>query len=448
MFFSLENGRSLFLLCMAAIPFEMIISVARHQLALHIGPFGYLLHPATGIAIGCLMLRPRLRIKEEKWILWCLAIYAVGLAVSGAVIGSSPFYVISTLALGPLFMALVIVVLTDDDLATDAIKAFLIGVSVWSAAFFIFYLWNAHAIIDRFPFYTTLPFGQFMMALRSPGEDLWRDLYYFKLLGNFNKQANILTLSLILASYLYVRGAVSLKSWLIFTIPISVMLFLMFSRGAFVALGLFAVGLALTSLISSHSERRLVSSAAALLVVLFSFSTAEWRDYWHDKGSIVQRDAMAASVFSGSERFLKSGELAAVRNGSGGPKTDEFCEAQEPERSSKMELFGYGLGNYGPTICRGPGAESHNAFIDAWIQGGVLGFVGYVGLFITALVLGIARLFRSRFEDQAALFGLAVVSAVAVLAMREYAFVYLWVQSAGGFLLALGIAMITSKKAA
>lgn len=445
MVLSHRSARWLILICVAAIPFEILISVARHQLALRIGPLGYLLHPAFGIAIGCLILQPRLHIRESKWFLALLAIYATGIAISGAINGSLPFYVLSALALGPLFMALVIVVMIDDEIVTDAARAFLIGVSVWSVAFFIFYLWNARIIVGHFPVYWSFPFGKFMMALRSPGEDLWRDLYYFKLLGNFNKQANILSLSLILGAYLYSRGDISFRRWVALILPISVMLFLMFSRGAFVALALFSVALASTSFLSGRPVRHLVASAAALVIVLLSFSTAEWRDYWRDKGSIAQRETMATSAFSGSAKFLKSGELAPVSSGDVPPSLNELCKAKEPERTVKLSLFGYGVGKYGPTICRGAEAESHNAFVDAWIQGGVIGFIGYAGLFLAALIMGAMRLFRSRFKNDTILFGIAIVGTVAILAMREYALVYLWVQSAGGFLLALGLSLILAR---
>ncbi len=436
----LQNVRFFFLLCVAALPFEMIISVARHQLAIRIGPLGYLLHPTFGMAVSGCFLQPHMHVGRRKWFLAFLAIYAVGLGSSGLVTGSVPFFLFSVWAMGPLFMAFSIVIFADSDLLNDAIVAFVIGISIWSIVYFLFFLWTAHVIVGRFPVYNSFPFGEFMMALRSPGEDLWRELYYFRLLGNFNKQANILMLSLILASYLYVEGRLSLKGWSVATMPIAIMFLLMFSRGAFVALILVAIGLLATSALVRRPIPQLSSASIMLLIVFVSLSNATWRAYWHDQGSMVEREEMAEVAVSGSATILKSGELVTRSS-----ENLKSCSAREPERTAKFFVFGYGLGNFGPSVCRGSGAETHNAFIDAWVQGGLVGFVGYTGLFVVAFTLGIFELIRSRFTNQVALFGLAVVCSIAVLGMREYALVYLWVQSAGGFLLALGIAMIVSK---
>jgi hypothetical protein len=85
-------------------------------------------------------------------------------------------------------------------------------------------------------------------------------------------------------------------------------------------------------------------------------------------------------------------------------------------------------------------------FQDSWIQGGVIGAVGYLSIFLIGICQGVRRAIQERASDDVAcLYGLALVLAAAVLAMREYAFVCLWVQSAGGLLLAIGLVLTLPK---
>jgi hypothetical protein len=66
-------------------------------------------------------------------------------------------------------------------------------------------------------------------------------------------------------------------------------------------------------------------------------------------------------------------------------------------------------------------------------------------LFVVAALEAGRRVWRSRLHDTQALFGLALIMTIAILSLREYALVYLWVQSAGGFVLAVGLGLCATR---
>lgn len=451
--------------CAFLFPFELQFSVVRNKLALAIGPVGLLFHPALFFAVACLLRSP-MRTVGNRALLIAITLYATGLIVSGILTGSQPFYVISTVALGPVLIAVMIATIDDEEFLDRIIEAFVAGASLWSLIFAVWFAYTASKIVTIQPeIMDGLPLDRLFLWLRLPGA-LVSDFYYFKLLGNYNKQSNILVISLILSAYLYVKGRWSWRIWVLTTVPMSIMLLVMFSRGALTVLAIVAISLAFTALL--HREKRQIAVAAAMaVVILASVSMPELRAYWHNIGSFEQRVAiMSAAASAKSGEFSASGEVVAVQPSqpggawiihnatqptaspptmkqSFGIKDDSKCDAISPEPDLKFYLFGYGLGHFGPTVCRQPEGESHNAFMDSWVQGGILGMVGYVAIFLIGIYVGARRLIKTRFADISVLYGLAIVLAVMALALREYAFVYLWVQSAGGFLLAVGLALVT-----
>jgi hypothetical protein len=464
------RSRALILLCVALLPFELLVSVARQKLVLAIGPVGFLFHPASGFVLGYLLFMP-MRFKTNLFLMGALALYAAGIVVSGLVTGSPAFYVISTVLLGPAFISFVVAYADDDLFFLQIISAFVIGMAIWCVIFSVYFLFfTVPIILARHPNFWALPFERLFFALRLPPEALSGDLLYFKILGNYNKQSNILTLTMILANFCFVKGTWSWKVWAATSFPMAVMLLLMFSRGALLVLALISAALAFAALLRDERRGRQLTAAASMAIIfLASVSTTGFRDYWKGTGSLEQREAIVSGALSASnERFLASGEVAAASSGQGRVTakgvetpasgwtsssaekstfpTKQECSAASPERGWSFYLLGYGLGNFGPTMCRLPEGESHNAFLDAWIQGGIIGFVGYLGIFVVGLAVGGSRVLRSKLRDLASLYGLLIVFAVAALGMREYAFVYLWVQSAGGFLLAIGLVLATAPK--
>lgn len=358
-------------------------------------------------------------------------------------------------------MGLVLITFTDDEFRCEAITAFFFGMVLWSVAFLSLYLFTVVSTFRLDPDWQRLPLDKLLMAVRAPGDGY--DFFMFKISGNFNKQSNLLVITILLASYLLMIGRLSLRVWSVCLVPILLVLLLMFSRGAIGVLLLSGIAFAIVALITT--DRRYFLITCSMIVVFFaSISTPLFRNYWTDTSSLEQREIIAKQAVTGdSDTFLKSGEVAAVPNGRdavvidpkgevpaididrrnalGPPPEDTACVAKSPTKTLSFDIFGYGLGNFGPTICRSPEAESHNAFIDAWMQGGVLGLAGYIGLFVTGLFAGVRNIFRSRFKGIEAIFGTAVICATGVLALREFAFVYLWVQSSGGFLTAIGLSM-------
>lgn len=437
---------ALALTCVAALPFEMLISPVRHQLALLVGPIGYLFHPALGAVIGFAMAGVRIELQKRALLLASLGLYALGLIVSGVFTGSSPFYIVSMVALGPLFMSAVLAFLGNKKVRDDVFLIFVVSMSVWSLLFIIAAVLTTSFILDTKPAWSSLPIGRLLLAVRNPGGGIADDLLFYKLLGNYNKQSNILAISLILAAYLYVRGRLPAWAWASMSATMSLMLLLMFSRGALCAIGL--VGIVLGIIAIFRSDRRDLYVAVPMVAVLaISFSTGDLRGYWKNEGSLLERGIIVSGAFGeNSGAFLSTGEFVAFSDARSPRGEAMFCSRKAPEHSLKFYILGYGLGNFGPTICRLPEAESHNAFVDAWIQGGVIGFIGYVGLFLTAFGIGVVKVLRSRFSDIDALYGLAIICTVALLAMREYTFVYLWMQSAGGFVLALGLSLLNAEK--
>lgn len=456
-----------------ALPFEMVLSILRSQIVLHVGSIGYFFHPALGVAIGAIgLLRGRRLTAWRSSLLAWLAVYAFGVVLSALVNHSLPFYAISFLLLGPLSMALVLVLLLErNDLVDSLLAAFVIGQAVWAACFLVLSVLNASMFAAIYPDIEMKSLGSTVLALRGD-ETLWRSMLYYKLLGNFNKQANLLVLGLLMAGYLLVRGRVSWLVWLASSVPMAAMLVLMFSRGAFVA-----VAAASLVLLATGRASRRQTAVAVLLGLLFigSFATPEWRNYWFNEQSLVQREEMATAALTAAPAFRSDGELAPAapavpaapaerpapqappsdgaavaqppesENARRNTGTDVLCQAKRPERSIGFFVFGYGIGNYGPTICRIPAAESHNTFLDAWIHGGLIGAIGYVLLFVVAALEAGRRVWRSRLHDTQALFGLALIMTIAILSLREYALVYLWVQSAGGFVLAVGLGLCATR---
>lgn len=458
--------QSAVIFCAFLFPFELLISIARHKLALAIGPVGLLFHPAVPFAVACLS---RGRFMANRALLLALGTYAAGLIISGLVTGSQPFHVISVVALGPVLMAVIIATLDDeDDLLDRVIAAFVAGVAVWASIFVLWFAITAAKIISIQPELLTGPsLGKVFLWLRLPGA-LASEFYFFKLLGNYNKQSNIIVLSLILSGYLYVKGRWTCREWAISTTPMLLILLVMFSRGGFAVLALVVAGLAITALLRRARWRQFAVAATMACAVLASASLPELRGYWRNFGSLEERATiMAGSVAGDNHAYSATGEVrndpsrplsphfdpstpekstAETQSSGKKPSDDDRCEAKPPEPSMVFHLFGYGLGHFGPTICRLPEAESHNAFQDAWIQGGILGFVGYSSIFIVGTLAGARRLIKTRLADTSALFGLAIVLAVMALAQREFAFVYLWVQSAGGVLLAIGLLLVSQSQ--
>lgn len=434
------------LICVAALPFEMLISPVRHKLALLLGPIGYLFHPALGVVIGLAMAGARVELQKHALFFILLGVYALGLIISGVFTGSPPFYISSMVVLGPLFMSAVLMFLGNKEIRDDVILVFVVSMSAWSLLFIIAAVVTASFVLSIHPEWSSFPLDRLMMAIRNPGPEIADSLLFYKLLGNYNKQSNILVISLILAAYLYVRDKLPTWAWVSMSAAMSMMLLLMFSRGALVAIGLVGLVLGIISLF--RSDRRSLQVAASMIIALaVSFSTGDLREYWKNDGSLVQREVIVSGAFVGNSKvFLKNGEVASFSD----PRSPEEqvlpCVVEAPERSMKFYLLGYGLGNFGPTICRLPEAESHNAFVDAWIQGGIISFLGFTGLFLVAV--GMVKPWRSWSSNNDVVYGLAIVCAVAVLSMREYTFVYLWMQSAGGFVLALGLSLVSVKKTA
>ncbi len=453
------RSAQLMVFCAFLFPFELLISVARHKLSIAIGPVGLLLHPAVPFIVACML--QGIGRDNHRALLAVIFLYATGLVLSGIVTGSQPYYVISTVGLGPALIAAMIITINNEELLDKIIEAFVVGTAAWALIFAIWFAYTATNIITMQPnLLDDLSFGRLFLWVRLPGAAA-KEFYYFKLLGNYNKQSNILVICLIFSAYLYVKRTWSLRMWTLAIIPISTMLIVMFSRGALSVLALVASCLLISALLRDQKRQQLATAAAMIFVILLSISTSEFRNYWRNTGSVEERmTIMTSGVTADNSSFSSTGGLvldaqpplevhtspkANVVEPSIALAEKSKCEAQPPERNLAFYIFGYGLGNFGPAFCRLPEGESHTAIYDAWVQGGVLGAIGYVMIFLIGIRVGIGRIFKTAFADTAALYGSAAVLAILGLGIREYSFVYLWVQSAGGFALVIGLLLVLDR---
>lgn len=460
-------GQRMVWLAACALPFELILtSVFRYKLGPWLGSIAWVVHPAIPLALVCCGVPWWRGLRGDRYRCWwlaLLAIYATGLVLSGWIMGADRRHLLPGLLGGPVLIAVVFGAMRDPAMRASLLSGWITGMIAWAVLFLFLYRSYFAGLMAQFPDLTSLSWDARVIALRVPGETgLVRGFYFWEFMGNYNKTANLLLLTLLLAGYLHVMGA-RRAAWLWWgaVVTVGAMLILVFSRGTLALAGIFGAALVGVGLFTWKREREVARRCLAVALPCLalcgvSFSGPGFRAYWRDSSSFAERMVIVNSVGdqTGRETLQRqAGDASGLRvswnkgeaKGSASAANPFASPAQSDARITKSAamhpFWGYGIGRFGPSIGRQPEAETHVAFLDAWVQGGVLGFAGFCGLFLVAGIAFLRTAWRRGLSTPLIL-STGLVLVLGCLCLREYALVYLFVQTGGAFLLAAGFGLL------
>lgn len=386
----------------------------------------YFIHPAALLALVLLIFHDRhAPLGRERTIAIALLLtYGVGLILSGWINGSEFAHVAPLVILGPVLMSVLIYSVRTEETLITAAKALFFAGAAWSAVFLCLFAWDWSVLLDRYPHIQREGLMGVLRSARYPGESINYDgTYFYRYMGNNNKQSNILLLVSLVGGYLVARGRLTGPKYFLLCLPVYLLIIALGSRAAILVGAALCIAL---MLVEMRSIRLRVLAFTSLLFPLAAVAlTPALRNAWLDPTTLVERAVIADAAFAGGGEAIPGGGtlVAAVIT------TDHSL------------AFGYGAGKFGPTIGRLPEAGSHIFFMDAWIEAGVLGLAALVVLFAWLAFRSGRQMLKAGFKDHSAIFAFSGISAVLILGLREYSFVYLFVQSTSAVLPALFMAL-------
>jgi hypothetical protein len=414
----MKNRFLLISLSSATLMFELPITSVARALG-HLGPnwaytLSYLIHPAILFAATLLASgdysRPLGRNRHAVILL--LMVYGVGLLVSGLENSADFRYFLPLFFLGPVLMSIIIITVRTQEMMTDVVTAVFYAGCVWSVVFLFLFAWDWSVFFERYQYIKLQGFLAILQSSKYPGENIdYSGTYFYRYLGNSNKQSNIIFLTCIIGSYLVARGRLGGIKFFTFCLPMVLIMAILGSRAVILLGAIVAVILAITHVRSLRSKT--IWLLTPLLPLAISLANPTLKARWLDTSSLVERTAIADAALEGGGREILGGGLPIH------PVAD----------ADHSLLFGYGAGKFGPTIGRLPEAGSHIFFMDVWIEAGLIGLLAMLIIFFGLSLRSFLILLRTRLEDQNALFSCVGISVVLALGMREYSLVYLFTQS-------------------
>lgn len=442
------------------LPIELIVTQAAHGLfADYIGYLYLIIHPFTALLV-CLILVPgTLRHLFRMPLLSAVPALMLGVLVSAVLLDADREMALRFVYFGGLSI-LVGVVISSHPQAGTLLKTFLYGSIFWMLVVLCAYAWHLHSF--EMPDWVT--FSNHVLTLRNPGPEAANNMLFFLLIGNVNKVANYAVLITIVAYYLKEIKFISNITFTITCILSAIVSFICFSRGAFVAGSLLAIGIIVVTIYDyvrfrRYSQTSILYVAMLIAPVLASIATQEFRNYWLDTTTIERRILLASEVGEAGQVYAEeTGEPAppperetpaqpaapaqphiAGSDGNLPPSSSGIEDKEEALQEGPSFIFGYGIGKYGELHFNNPLAGTHNFFVDIWTSGGILSFISIVILIFISILIGVYRLLSKC--DIYSITGVAGLCTISVLAFREYDVAYLLATSMGGIFLGIFVGL-------
>jgi hypothetical protein len=421
-------------------PIELAISEVSHGLFKNALGFTYLfLHPFTLLIIASILLGSlKLSIRGNYFYPVCIAI--VGVVLSGTVFSASGILIFKLVWFG-LLSLIVSGSFFDTRYKYIFLKAIVMGVAFWSLLALAVFCYDLYLIDKQFFKMANFFWYELVLSLKMPGSRILKVIWFDEIIGNGNKASNILVLDLILLSFLYIKNEFNGLKYLTFLLPVTFLLCLVFSRGAFllslcISLCFFAVSfLCRFRRFSSKIVNKFAIAATVLLVPpLFSISTSLFRNYWLNPDTVNYRlDQTKAIVEDLKIKVYNDGKVSS----SLGSDKIESSSRFDPLRT----FLGYGVGNYGLAHFNSADRMTHNLFVDCWAEGGVFMLGSIAFLFVSSFYV---VFWNWRSFSLERFFGICGMFVILVLSFREYELAYLKVTTMGAIMVSCFFALSNS----
>lgn len=307
------------------------------------------------------------------------------------------------------------------------VNSYMFGYLVWALLSIFLYILYCSAI-SEYPPYDRYAWDRFLIYARHPGE-FWmlsngieKEFLFSRFSGNLNKVSNVAILNVMLCMLLrnYIKPYLTALSFL----ASMVLLFITFSRGALLMSALSALLILVFSLFFAKGIKQKISGVLLSLLLATPFSiglsTEFFRVYWTDFSTIERRKEHwgdAVHVVRGERRGTDTKSRAGT------------AWMSMPSWGTNMPswnyVFGVGPGSYGLAVEGNENFGTHNLFLDAWLEGGVLSS-GILIFIVLSSFFVIWKRFRAEGLHWDNLFLSLSFLTFLGLAVREYSFVYLY----------------------
>lgn len=421
---------------MAFLPAGIGIGIVAHGLLGEpVGSAALLLHPYSILVAGAAALLAKKDVRLDGWGIRFAAICTAGLAV-GAVVAAVTSQLIAEVFWRYLWFGVLSIlvgyVVSAHPAREVAVKAFLIGFSIWAAAALALYAGAAYTIMDARPdsrlatAYAEDQWDVMLLSMLRPHDELLQLVWYDDFIGNTNKVANGCVLALLLLVWVREKSAITAGMAGAIYLPIGLLLLVTFSVGAFLVLAAITVGITVAWIrCGPRGWPRAPEMAYVLILMLApalaSISTESFRNHWKEEGSIATR-----------VEYAQGAVISSLSSASSERETsDDYIGAV---------LLGMGPGAYGVQIAGRPEASTHNLYLDVWKDAGLLGASALIVLLAVPLWMG-CRAFTAGQLDLGHTCALAGIASIAALGFREYALCYLFVTALGGFFIGTFVAL-------
>jgi len=503
-FLSLPRMDKALLILVMTLPFEIVFGRAAYHLFDPIlGGAHIVFHPVNGLVVLLLWRQWATLRKSDLAIIGLLLLASLGYLASALYNGSS-----LALAARLSWLTLIgvmsgfLVLRESDRLRKILVQGFFVSFSVWCLIDLVFYFRLVQQVWDLIPETRDYSLSEMLIHTRAPGHGVpeRRDVFFFRFSNNVNKLANNLVTMLFLLLLLGEGFRKSWRSFAFMVMPVSILLMLVFSRGALAvsfAAGLTIVGISYIT--RNHQnpvfqafDARKVLLAFCLPLVL-TMTTSKLRDYWRDPSTMLVRQEILVElknetlVPSKKKTMMKahkrsiakshqqksrgwekrandhenvrrqvlgedpSGKLNGLSENENESESDEELIGWDKGETSFLaeyaeyldRFFGMGPGQYGLQRVGSVDFGTHNFFVDSWLDGGVISLLAFAMLFLLPLLKNSYWL-RLRLDWVGLVSCLAIVS-IALLCLREHNMVFLYSFCLSGFMFGLLLSISFSR---
>lgn len=490
-FLSLPYTDKALLILVMTLPFEIVFGRAAYHLFDPIlGGAHIIFHPVNGLVFLLLCRQWTTLRNGDLIIIGLLLLASLGYLASALYNGSSLALAARLSWLTLTGVASGFLVLRESDrLRKILIQGFFVSFSVWCLIDLVLYFRLVQQVWDLIPETRDYSLSEMLIHTRAPGHGVpeRRDVFFFRFSNNVNKLANNLVTMLFLLLLLGDGFRKSWRSFAFMVMPVSILLMLVFSRGALAvsfAAGLIIVGI---SYITRNQVFQTFDSRKVLLAfclpLVLTMTTSKLRDYWRDPSTMLVRQEILVElknetlvpskkktmVQARKRRIAKSNQQKprgwekrandhenVRRQVLGEAPGGKLNELSENESDNEEELigwdksensflteyaeyldrfFGMGPGQYGLQRVGSVDFGTHNFFVDSWLDGGVISLLAFAMLFLLPLLRNSYRL-RLRLDWVGLVSCLAIVS-IAALCLREHNMVFLYSFCLSGFMFGL-----------
>ena len=414
---SKNNFKIIFIILFALCPLELFcVFFSSMFLKESLGFIRYFFHPSLLLFIMLLIhnLKNYKKYKQNvfykiEYIGACLL--AVGYTYAGVVNSSDYIFLVSAVVFGPIFFILLTNFLIENNNMNTFLPIIMASYAFSSILFLILYLNYFSSEFSIQDIGTTVLTKKYK---------LYKD-GFTSFMGNLNKYSNFLTLSTLICLYLSLKKN---YKFLFMLIPILLLNIVLLSRASIIIslIGSIFIILYYYQKEKNNNVNRIYIICGIFLFSILPFCNKKIYDYFINSLTLDERYQIWAE-------FLQN-------------IYSRFFDAPTIYKGILSLFYSFGIGNYSRLLNKLPEGGTHNIFLDAFSEAGLIGLIGMILLFSSLFKWKYYALLIKKKISIKTFLGLVLLTSVLILGLREYNLVYNKSQTMGTMFVAIAIALI------